>query len=251
MFVSVLNQPWSDGSNLLKTLNKWYVVLDQWGSWDYIKVKMTDNTYWYILKILLADNSTNKYAIWDNYWKTSSNTILFDKPEVNASKKFTIYKWMVFKILHVNYINDNYIKVKILSWKYQNKVWYINKNYVSLYTIEWYKNEVATFIEKNTPKNKKILTSKKTKEVNLELNSAKEQDSVAPSTSTTTKTSTWTNNLNEEDDFMNSLNSIFNDDSSTTPSPSPAPTPTTPSPAPINNSNEEDDFMNSLNELFK
>lgn len=228
-YTPILNSPWEDNSVVLYNLQKWYIVLDQWENWDYINVKLTDNNIWYILKVLLENNSLSKYKIWGNYWKIIKNTFLSEKPAKWNKKNILIYKWTTFKILHVNYINNNYIKVKINNWKYKNKVWFIYRQYAEVYNIEWFKNEISIFIEKNS-------------KVKVELNSAEE------------------NKGNNWDDLINSLNDIFNeqntqstDTTSTNNSTQNSQTTnnTTNNSTEIPSAENSEDLINSLNSLFE
>ena len=49
-FTPVLKSIDSD-SNMIATLNKWYVVLNKWEYWDYVRVLLTDNKEGYILAL--------------------------------------------------------------------------------------------------------------------------------------------------------------------------------------------------------
>lgn len=247
MHTPVLNSPWEDNSVVMCNLQKWYIVLDQWENWDYINVKLTDNNKWYVLKVLLENNNLNKDKIWGNYWKVIKSTFLSEKPVKWNKTNNLIYEWTIFKILHVNYINNNYIKVKITNWKYKNKVWFIDKQYAKVYNVDWFKNDISTFIESNSNNTKtttKKTTVKSTKKVEVELNSAKKEP-VNPVTKTVKE-----DELDDSDDFINSLNDILNEKETTTTTNTNNNQTTNNTTTTNNNSDDSDDFINSLNDIL-
>lgn len=147
IYTPVLNTSTESICEISHILYKWYIVLDQWESWDYKKVMLTDNSFWYILKTNLWYQRTNTYKIGWNVWTTSTWTFLYDIPFLTWNKILKIDSWTYFTTLHPNYINTYFLKIKILNWTNKWKTWFILRTKVITSYLEWYKNNIDYFIE--------------------------------------------------------------------------------------------------------
>ena len=66
-----------------------------------------------------------------NSWTMKSMTLLRMKPLPNSNPIWVLFKWVKFGLLVPNYINNDWIRIKVLDWKNKQKVWYIRKNAVN------------------------------------------------------------------------------------------------------------------------
>jgi len=142
-------------SNIIWELKRWYVVIDYWEvSKHWTKVKLTDGKIWYIFNFNFDKNIKSKYQVNWNYWNITRATLLKNLPSEKAHSTFwELFKDDTFEVLHLNYLNNSWIKVKITSWKKNWKIWYINKEYAKTYCDYSSLNNILfnTFGEKNIP----------------------------------------------------------------------------------------------------
>lgn len=147
MFSPVISSV-DQSAHVITMLQKWYVVLDLWTNWDYTHVMLTDGKKWFILSSYLENYTFNNYKIDGNKWSIKSNTILYSQPISSSKQLWTLKSGNEFYILHVNYINSNFLKVKVINGAYKNKTWYIENNNINISHISDFKSEIQKFIEK-------------------------------------------------------------------------------------------------------
>jgi hypothetical protein len=250
-----------DWASMIWVLHKWYIVLDQWESGDYEKIQLVDWKYWYVLKSnLWSYNSSNIKINWW-MWELSLNTFLLKNAWINSPKKAMLTKWSSFKVMHVNYINDNYIKVRILDWKNSWKEWYIDKKFADLNSTFNIDNTLMTFVRNHSNNtNNNILTENDY--IKNWLSSASETNTIWPkneenyidNNSDITPSIDNVNSINNNSDFLNSISNALNDNSniSTSNESSTNRTQTNTTSNTIQNINtntnpsNSDDFLNSL-----
>ena len=217
-------------------LQKGYIVINKWDFWIYTKVKLTNYKFWYILKTNLWDqNILNPYKVLWNYWEITWKSFLYNKPFLTWDKIWKLEIWDTFFIEHINYINNYFIRVKIITWNSSWKVWYIIKNYWKFSYKKWYKNDIEKFIENNTSDEFELNSANNEEET--ELNSAIENPQPLEETISETKTEDAeaidTTNENNTEKTESTEDSNSTDTSST-----------------INN-DEMNDFLNSLSDILK
>ncbi len=123
-------------------LKKWYIILDQWiNKLDYTKVKLTDWKTWYILSSNIWKQESNNLEIKWNYWTLETMSLLRKSPSSYWFPSAVAFKWDDFKILHINYLNNDWLKIEITSWKNKWKIWYIKKEISQLKCNNTEKNE--------------------------------------------------------------------------------------------------------------
>lgn len=144
-----------NNSNVVGFLQKWYIVLDKWNYWDYTKVMLTDSKIWYVLTYNLEDIKSINYNINYNKWKTSWDVKFFSQASFISKKLWTLKTNVEFYIIHTNYINSDFLKIKVINWPLKNKTWYIENKNLNLYNDNNYTSSILSFI--NQYKNKKTI----------------------------------------------------------------------------------------------
>lgn len=137
-----------ESAKVITILQKWYVVLDLWNNGEYTHIMLTDGKKWYMLTQQLGNYTFNNYQVNGNKGSISSKTTLYSGPNYSSRVLGQLPENTDFYILHVNYINSKFLKIKILSGTHKNKTWYIESNNINISHVSNYKNEIEKFIEK-------------------------------------------------------------------------------------------------------
>lgn len=137
-----------ESAKVIWLLQKWYVVLDLWVNWDYTHIMLTDGKKWYMLSSYLENYTFNNYKINGNKWSIQTNTAFYSQPHSSSKQLWTLIWGSEFYILHVNYINSKFLKIKIINGPHKNKTWYIESNNVNISHLSDFKSEIQKFIEK-------------------------------------------------------------------------------------------------------
>lgn len=137
-----------ESAQVISLLQKWYVVLDLGLSWDYTHIMLTDGKKWYMLSSYLENYTFNNYKINGNKWSIQTNTTFYSQPHSSSKQIWTLIWGTEFYILHVNYINSKFLKIKIINGPHKNKTWYIESNNVNISHLSDFKSEIQKFIEK-------------------------------------------------------------------------------------------------------
>ena len=120
-------------SNIIATLKVWYVILDEWSIWTkWNRVRLTDGKEWYVYNFNVANISSNKYEIKWNIGNLKHNFVLRSWASSKANSIWLVKKYDNFEVLHLNYINSTWLKVRMTTWKNKYITWYLNKEYVNL-----------------------------------------------------------------------------------------------------------------------
>ena len=194
MFSPVLSST-DYSAKVITMLQKWYIVLDLWTNGDYTHVMLTDGKKGYMLSSYLENYTFNNYKINGNKWSIKSNTAFYSGPNSSSKKLGTLKSGNEFYILHVNYINSNFLKIKILTWAYKNRTWYIENNNINVSHISSFKNEIEKFIEKYANKESSLTYLNNGKQEYTPLFEWDEENSPVSVFQKNAKTNTSQNNI--------------------------------------------------------
>lgn len=240
-----------NSSQILTILQKWFVVLDLWQEGEYTQVMLTDGKKWYILTSHLENYTFSNYKINGNKGSISKKTTLYSGPNLASKNLGILPTWSEFYILHVNYINSKFLKVKIINGPLKNKIWYIEWNNVNISHISNFKNEIEKFIEKyakQEPTQLTFLNATKNNndyiplfwEENLNTTISIFQQQAQKNNTLPSATENSSENLSDFSDFFNLLNGSLNTSDTNN-------LPSTNTNNSTQNNNDFNDFFNLLN----
>ena len=151
----------SEYSEKITTLRKWYIVSDLWVDENgFRKVELTDGKIWFLDINNIWLNNSNPYKINWKYWKVNIESIYLKKlPSVDSSNVSSLSFKDKLSFLHINLINDRFVKVLVFSWKSIWKVGYLGVEYIDIYTWDenFLDNEIGNTFNPTSISNSQII----------------------------------------------------------------------------------------------
>ncbi|MGE4443598.1 MAG: hypothetical protein AB7E37_01225 [Candidatus Altimarinota bacterium] len=146
-----------ESAQVISLLQKGYVVLDLGSNGDYTHIMLTDGKKGYILSSSLENYTFNNYKINGNKGSIQTNTAFYSQPHSSSKQIGTLSAGSEFYIMHVNYINSKFLKIKIINGPLKNKTGYIESNNVNISHLSDFKSEIQKFIEKYAKNKESVL----------------------------------------------------------------------------------------------
>lgn len=168
------------------------------------KIILNNWTVWYARDKYLAlnENNANK-LLWKNWIVNARTVFVRSEPNFNSRAYAIVKKWEKLNILSENIINDYFIKVQVISWKYKGRIWFIGKKYLDVLA------STDFYINNNVPKSNNLminlnygLKSYKTIDISDDINKTLENIFNVDNNISSNKT--------EEIDINNIMNDLFN-----------------------------------------